>query len=90
MEEKVNEKISYEELEKRFYQVVDQNKQLYKQLQESYVANLFKRLDYLFKVVENSLSFSTEFVSKCVNEIEGMMTVDNKEEVTENHAGENN
>lgn len=74
------EKLSYEELEKRFYQVVENNRKLYQQLQSTYIDNLFKRLDYLFKVVENSMSFSTEFVDKCTKEIETMITVDNKDE----------
>ena len=74
------EKLSYEELEKRFYQVAENNRKLYQQLQSNYIENLFRRLDYLFKVVENSMSFTTEFVDKCVKEIVTMMTVDNKEE----------
>ena len=48
-----------------------------------------KRLDYLFKVIENSGSFSMEFVQKCAEDIEYAFTapedtkVEDTKEVTE-------
>lgn len=36
---------------------------------------MFKRLDYLFKVIENAGSFSIEFAQKCSEEIESALTV---------------
>lgn len=61
-------KLSYEELEN-----VANN--LYVRLQQADMANMFKRLDYLFKVVENIRSFPEEFASKAVEEIVALMTI---------------
>lgn len=87
MEANKPEKMSYEQLENIAHQLSEQSRQLYAKLQEANMANIFKRLDYLFKVVENACSFNEEFITKCVAEIEELMTVpeeegDNKEEKT--------
>ena len=82
------EKMSYEQLENIAHQLSEQNKQLYMKLQTANMTNLFKRLDYLFKVVENGNMFKQDFLDKCIAEIEELMTVpeeaerDNKEEET--------
>lgn len=47
------EKMSYEQLENIAHQLSEQAKQLYAKLQEANMTNIFKRLDYLFKVIEN-------------------------------------
>lgn len=73
------EKLSYEQLENIAHQLSEQAKQLYAKLQEANMTNVFKRLDYLFKVVENAHAFSEEFVAKCVAEIEDLMTVPESE-----------
>lgn len=69
-------KYSYEELNNIAGQLSQQNQQLYQQLQRANMANMFKRLDYLFKVVENGAMFSPEFVDKCIKEIEDSMTIE--------------
>lgn len=79
------QKMSYEQLEQVAHQLSEQARQLYSQLQKSNLTNMFKRLDYLFKVVENGHMFKQDFLEKCINEIEDIMTVpeesgDNKEE----------
>ena len=79
-----NEKMSYEQLENIAHQLSEQAKQLYAKLQEANMTNIFKRLDYLFKVIENSHAFSREFTNKCVAEIEDLMTIPQTEENTEN------
>ena len=81
------EKMSYEQLEQVAHQLSEQARQLYSQLQKSNMTNMFKRLDYLFKVVENGHMFKQAFLEKCIAEIEELMTVpeveeDNKEEET--------
>ena len=81
------EKMSYEQLEQVAHQLSEQARQLYSQLQKSNMTNMFKRLDYLFKVVENGHIFKQNFFEKCIAEIEELMTVpeveeDNKEEET--------
>ena len=82
------EKMSYEQLENIAHQLSEQAKQLYMKLQAANMSNMFKRLDYLFKVVENGHMFKQDFLEKCIAEIEEIMTVpeeteeDNKEEET--------
>lgn len=75
------EKLTYEQLEAVAHQLSDQSRKLYLQLQEANKANLFERLNYLFKVVKYSNSFNVTFVEKCVAEIEQLMTI--QEEDTE-------
>lgn len=77
------EKMSYEQLENIAHQLSEQAKQLYARLQEANMTNMFKRLDYLFKVVENAHAFSEGFVAKCVSEIEDMIAIPEPEEKTE-------
>lgn len=47
---------------------------LMKEIQARDMTNMFKRLDYLFKVVENESCFSESFVDSCVQEIETALT----------------
>jgi len=50
------------------------------QLQNERLQNMFKRLDYLFRIVENSnKSFSDSFIEYCTKEIEDMMTIQKEE-----------
>ena len=80
-ETKGTEKMSYEQLEQVAHQLSEQARQLYSQLQKSNMTNMFKRLDYLFTVVENGHIFQQDFLEKCIAEIEEIMTV--PEEVEE-------
>lgn len=81
-ETKETKKLSYEQLENVAHQLSEQSKKLYEKLQEVNMTNVFKRLDYLFKVIEaGDTLLSTEFVKKCAKEIEDLMTVEEKEEV---------
>lgn len=86
MEENQKEqKLSYSQLENIAHQLSEQVRQLHRKLQESNFNNTFKRLDYLFKVVENEIHFPEEFRDTCINEIQELMTIpeDNKEEEKE-------
>ena len=73
------EKMSYEQLENVAHQLSEQAKQLYMKLQDANMNNIFKRLDYLFKVVENGHMFKQDFLDKCITEIEELMTVPEEE-----------
>lgn len=77
------QKMSYEQLEQVAHQLSEQARQLYDQLQKSNLNNMFKRLDYLFKVVENGHMFKQDFLDKCVKEIEDIMTVPEEPENSE-------
>lgn len=79
-----NEKPTYEQLEAICKRLDAQARGLYKQLQEANLSNLYKRLDYLFKVVENSDKFGAEFVVSCVEEIEKAMTIPEETEEEDN------
>ena len=86
------EKLSYEQLENVAHQLSEQAKQLYMKLQSANMSNMFKRLDYLFKVVENGHMFKQDFLEKCIAEIEEIMTVPeetDKEEETPDIETEN-
>lgn len=74
------EKMSYEQLENVAHQLSEQNRQLFAKLQELNMDNIFKRLDYLFKVVESGHMFKEDFLEKCIAEIESIMTVPEQEE----------
>lgn len=76
-------KFSYEELNDIASQLSQQNQQLYAQLQRVNMTNAFRRLDYLFKVVENGALFTPEFLDNCISEIEESLTI--KEEDTEDN-----
>ena len=82
------EKMSYEQLENVAHQLSEQAKQLYAQLQAANMTNMFKRLDYLFKVVENGHVFNQEFLNKCIAEIEEHITIPEEVEETENKENE--
>lgn len=81
------EKMSYEQLENIAHQLSEQSRKLYMKLQEVEMSNTFKRLDYLFKVLNYNTMFAEEFVKKCSSEIVELMTVpepkkESKEEVS--------
>ena len=77
------EKMSYEQLEGIAHQLSEQNRQLFAKLQELNMTNMFKRLDYLFKVIENGHMFEQHFLEKCTAEVESLMTVPEQEEKPE-------
>ena len=79
-----NKKLTYEQLQNVAANLSTQVQQLNRQLQEANMFNAFKRLDYLFKVVDSTGPFDTDFILTCVDEIKKIMTIeDNKEEITD-------
>lgn len=77
MEPKAQEqqqKLSYEELNKVCIELSQQAQYLQNQVNHLNMSNMFKRLDYLFKVIENAEAFGDQmFVGKCVDEIKEAM-----------------
>ena len=79
MDAKVNqdkghpEKVSYEQMVNIANQLQSQNRELMIRLNN--LADIYHRLDYLFKVVASPTLFSKEFIDKCVKEIEEIMTI---------------
>ena len=92
-EVKVGQKqMTYEELLKAAQDLNTQNsylkqqaQQMVQKIQELSDFAMFKRLDYLFKVVELRDKFPAEFVQSCADEIVAIMTPP-----AEQPAGENN
>ena len=74
-----NKKLSYEELENVAHQLSEQSRQLYAKLQQVELEKVYKRLDYLFKVMEFPTLFNDSFVETCAKEIEEIMTISEEE-----------
>lgn len=74
--------LTYEQLKGVAHQLSEQGERLYKEnlelkkaLEQANLANLFKRLDYLFKIVgEDNPYLSQDFKTRCGQEIEQMMS----------------
>lgn len=86
-------KPSYEDLEKAMYSLTEKLNKAYKDNQYlvnqlNNINNTFTRLNYLFKVLENSQHFSSDFIINCVEEIETCMTI--PEDNTQDNTQDNN
>ena len=81
-EEAKEKKLSYEELEGIAKQLSMQVQGLSQRLQQQDMELTFRRLDYLFAVVNNTTGvFDDPFVKTCVDEIKEIMTPVKEEEV---------
>lgn len=81
-------KFTYEQLEQIATNLSSQVQQLSVKLQESNMFNMFKRLDYCFKVLEVAQNqkidlLKEEFVKRCADEIQELMTVPEEPEIKE-------
>lgn len=90
MAKEETKQLTYEELQNAANAVVEENRQLkanlhqaLEKLKECSDFSAFKRLDYLFKVVENRDAFSSDFITSCVEEIEVCMYPPKEEETNE-------
>ena len=77
------QKLTYEQLNDACNQLWQQNKQLVMKNKELEQFALNKRLDYLFKVLEFSDKFHSDFVVECAGEIESAMTIPAQEDDVE-------
>lgn len=73
-------KPTYKELEAAMYNLTEKLNKAYKDNQYlvnqlNGINNTFTRLNYLFKVLENSQHFNSDFIIKCADEIENTITV---------------
>lgn len=69
-------KPSYGQLEKNVIQAHQIIKALENKLRSIDYAAL--RLNYLFKVLENKDAFKAEFITKCAEEVEAILTIDSE------------
>ena len=88
MEEKNTKEgtLSYDQLKEVAAQLQHENQQLRSTLVRIDYSNTFKRLDYLFKVLELKDCFDSEFVIACSDEIKELMTPPVETEETKNEA----
>jgi hypothetical protein len=85
-EEKVaakQEKLSYDELNQVSQQLFQENKMLRTKVQELSVEAFYKRIEYMFKVVELASVFSKEFVERTIQEIETVMKAEEEQKAEE-------
>jgi hypothetical protein len=85
-EEKVTakqEKLSYDELNQVSQQLFQENKMLRTKVQELSVEAFYKRIEYMFKVVELASVFSKEFVERTIQEIETVMKAEEEQKAEE-------
>ena len=68
-------KLTYEELENVAKELYARCADMANELQTLRMDNGFKRLKYLFKVLKYYSLLDSEFVKKCANEIQEMMTI---------------
>ena len=73
------QKLTYEQLENVAHQLSEQSRQLYQRLQEVNMENTFKRLDFLFKVVDSTADFPKTFIDNGKAEIVSLMTIPDEE-----------
>lgn len=77
------EKLSYDELNQVSQQLFQENKMLRTKVQELSVEAFYKRIDYMFKVVELASVFSEEFVERTIQEIETVMKAEEEQKAEE-------
>ena len=85
-EEKVaakQETLSYDELNQVSQQLFQENKMLRTKVQELSVEAFYKRIEYMFKVVELASVFSKEFVERTIQEIETVMKAEEEQKAEE-------
>jgi hypothetical protein len=86
------QKLTYDQLKDAADKLWNENRYLKQQnAQLAQFANTVNRLDYLFRIVEiahnnrsNSVSFASEFVEECIDEIQKAMVIPQESQTTEN------
>lgn len=73
--EETQKKLSYEELSNYTAQLEMRNQRLQQEIAKQNYSNAFTRLEFLFKVLENAVHFSPDFLGDVVKEIETTMTI---------------
>lgn len=78
-------KLTYEELENVAHQLSEQCREMAKRLQNNDLNNVFRRLDFLFAVIQNKEAFAADhadFLKKCTDEIVSLITIPEQPENT--------
>ena len=83
---KEKKELTYDELKNVAGQLQQQNKFLIEQLQKNEYADLHKRIEYLFKVLENKNTFANTdngFVDEVISELISILKIEKQPEVEE-------
>ena len=81
--EGVKKELTYDELKNVAGQLQQQNKFLIEQLQKNEYADLHKRIEYLFKVLEHKNTFANtdrSFVDEVISELISILKIDKQPE----------
>lgn len=78
-----SQKPTYDELKNYCAQLGRQNSRLKAMVEKQDLFNMFKRLDYLFTVLQTKDVFDSGFVSCCVAEIKQALTVEKESQAKE-------
>ena len=84
--EGVKKELTYDELKNVAGQLQQQNKFLIEQLQKNEYADLHKRIEYLFKVLEHKNTFANTdngFVDEVISELISILKIEKQPEVEE-------
>lgn len=71
----MNTRISYEQLNNIAMQLSEHNRKLAQQLKDRDYGIQIKRIDWLLSIIGMSDKFSTEFIIRCIEEIEQQFTI---------------
>jgi hypothetical protein len=71
------------ELSQQNQQMQEYIRKLHAQMRQMDQNNMFKRLDYLFMVLQHSTMFDADFVGDCIAEIKEAITIPEEEEKPE-------
>lgn len=82
-EKKEDKKLSYDELKNYASQLVDVNNKMKKVIEELSNESFLKRIDILFKVLDNKELFGDEFTTMCVEELKEIIVIKRDEEEEE-------
>lgn len=78
------QKLTYDQLNQVCQELFQQNQKLNAQVKDLSLYNTFKRIDYLFKVVELSSAFKNpDFVAACTDELVTALTPAPEAQATE-------
>ena len=83
---KEKKELTYDELKNVAGQLQQQNKFLIEQLQKNEYADLHKRIEYLFKVLEHKNTFANTdsgFVDEVISELISILKIEKQPEVEE-------
>lgn len=76
MKDNNSQKLTYEQLNAYCMEMFQENQRLVQQIRQLQATTAYKRLDYLFKVLEfSSIIKDAEFINDCIDEIKDAIVI---------------